>query len=140
MYDKGDRSIIRWISNLDEDKRTGRQTSRGGDASSEGNYGCDVVAQQLVNFIDEFPSKLKVGLKESNDEFGTTYLTPECPRMREFIRITIAPLHSRKKGDINRIVKISHRTQDSGMLVELLGSSSGRTSSGAAEEGRTPVC
>lgn len=35
--------------------------------------------------------------------------TPECPRIREFMRIRIAP-----------------RTQDSGMLVEVRGSKRGR--------------
>lgn len=48
--------------------------------------------------------------------------TPECPRIREFIRISIAP-----------------RTQASGIVVELPGSERGRTLGGSCDEGKIPV-
>ena len=53
----------------------------------------------------------------------SSHLTPEWPRMREFIRIKIAP-----------------RTHDSGILVEAKGSSRGRASSVLVDEGRIPTC
>lgn len=50
--------------------------------------------------------------------------TPECPRIREFMRIKIAP-----------------RTHASGMLDDARGSPSGRAGSGSSVcEGRTPTC
>lgn len=53
----------------------------------------------------------------------SSHLTPEWPRMREFIRMRIAP-----------------RTQDSGMLEEVRGSSRGSASSVLVDEGRMPTC
>lgn len=50
--------------------------------------------------------------------------TPECPRMREFMRMRMAP-----------------RTHDSGMLVDVSGSRSGKTvGTCSVSDGRTPVC
>ena len=53
----------------------------------------------------------------------SSHRTPEWPRIREFMRIRIAP-----------------RTQASGILVVLRGSWRGRTSRGLVEEGSTPLC
>ena len=50
--------------------------------------------------------------------------TPEWPRMREFMRMRMAP-----------------RTHDSGMLVEVSGSSSGSvTGAESVSDGKTPHC
>jgi hypothetical protein len=46
------------------------------------------------------------------------YLTPEWPRIREFIRISIAPLKKFIEMHQKMIFRReTHRTQDSGMLV-----------------------
>src|SRR5882672_11377722 len=63
-------------------------------------------------------------LRSSSPIFSMiSHRTPEWPRMREFIRINIAP-----------------RTHDSGILVDVRGSRRGRVSSAVVDEGSTPVC
>lgn len=53
----------------------------------------------------------------------STYLTPEWPRIREFIRTKIAALHEiNEYADDWPMMNVAHRTQDSGIVVALLGS------------------
>lgn len=52
----------------------------------------------------------------------SSHLTPEWPRISEFMRMSIAP-----------------RTHDSGIVVEPTGSKRGRVSRTSVEEGRIPL-
>jgi len=70
-----------------------KRTSGGRDASSQRNNWCDIGGDQSIHLFNEFPSSNNmIGTAANNKEARNAYLTPEWPRMSEFILINIEAL------------------------------------------------
>lgn len=95
-YDRGDRSEFKYEVSRDWLGRRMVRTSRSRDTSPKGYTWNEIGFQNLADLFNNIPSRYSLSAQSHSYAGAETDRTPECPRMSEFIRTTMAPLKEYK--------------------------------------------